>query len=71
MNCLIKKGNVIRSHIHGRWDIGYEIYDEQTKEYNEFLIVNELKQNQLFVLRDDKQQKWESSQYGEYECCDV
>lgn len=64
MNCLVKKGNEIRSHIHGRWDIGYEKLDEQTKEYNEFLIINELIQNQLFILKDDKQQIWESIQYA-------
>ena len=48
MNCLIKKGDEIISHIQGRWDIGYEKLDELTKEYSEFLTINELKANQLY-----------------------
>ena len=54
MNCLIKKGDEIISHIQGRWDIGYEKLDELTKEYSEFLTVNELKANQLCILKDVK-----------------
>ena len=53
MNCLIKKGDEIISHIQGRWDIGYEKLDELTKEYSEFLTINELKANQLFILKDE------------------
>ena len=53
MNCLIKKGDEIISHIQGRWDIGYEKLDELTKEYSEFLTINELKTNQLFILKDE------------------
>ena len=63
MNCLIKKGDEIISHIQGRWDIGYEKLDELTKEYSEFLTINELKTNQLYILKDEKQQIWESIQY--------
>ena len=70
MNCLIKKGDESISHIQGRWDIGYEKLDELTKEYSEFLTINELKANQLYILKDEKQQIWESVQYEIIHVCD-
>ena len=58
----MKNGDRLISRIQGRWDIGYEIIDESTKEVSEFLLVQHLSALKRNVLQDEKQKPMESMQ---------
>ena len=56
----IKRDNTILYRIRGRWDLGYELIREETKEFSVWLEINALQSLQRFVCPLEKQGALES-----------
>ena len=62
MRVIIFKDNNIDVRIQGRWDIGYELFREQSQTVEEFLAIRQLTTCRRYVLRDALQGPMESRQ---------
>ena len=56
----INQGNTSLYRIRGRWDLGYELIREETKEFSEWMEINSLQPLQRFVCPLEEQGPLES-----------
>ena len=56
----IKQGSTILYRIRGRWDLGYELIREETKEFSVWFEINSLQPLQRYVCPLEEQGPLES-----------
>lgn len=62
MRVIVVKDGAIDVRIQGRWDIGYELFRDQSQTVEEFLAIHKLATCRRYVLRDALQGPMESQQ---------